>query len=345
MVRKNPTISAIVTNYNGWELGLLENFFDSFLKDDFRNFEIFLVDMVSTDGSVAKVKEKFGKDLRLETIRNPVNNMSAGIDMALKKATGTYVLFLNNDIYFQKGALKRMTDFMNTHPEVGQAQGKVVSYFDHKKIDSVGETMDLYGNPVTLGAGEEDRGQYNKSYEVLSVGGASALLRRGLLAEVGLLDPDYAIGYEDMDLALRLRLCGYKMFYLPDVVVYHRRASSTSRASEKLKGQIKLWFNKNRIATVIKNYEAINVLKSLPVIVVLYIMSGLFEIFYKGLWRFGLSRFQALFWMVINFPNLLAKRSKIQRLRRFPDSVVLIPFMANNRLIEGFKGFLASKRW
>lgn len=343
--KKEPLISAIVTNYNGWELGLLEDFFDSFLRDNFTNFEIFLVDMVSTDGSIAKVKEKFGKDSRLKIIRNPVNNMSAGINMALKKAIGKYVLFLNNDIYFQKGAIKKMTDFMDTHPNVGQIQGKVVSYFDHSKIDSVGESMDLYGNPVTIGAGEEDKGQYNKSYEVLSVGGASALLRRSLLAEVGFLDPDYAIGYEDMDMALRLRLVGYKMFYLPEVVVYHRRASSTSRASDKLKAQIKLWFNKNRIATVIKNYEAVNVLRSLPVIIMIYVLSGFFEIFYKRLWRFGLTRFQAIIWLITNFPSLLAKRSKVQRLRKFSDSEVLMPFMVQNRLLDGFKGFLESKRW
>ena len=343
--KKDPCISAIVTNYNGWELGLLEDFFTSFLKDDYENFEIFLVDMVSADGSIEKVKDKFGKDKRLNIIRNPVNNMSAGINMALKKARGKYVLFLNNDIYFQRGALTKMVRFMEDHPDVGQVQGKVVSYFDHKKIDSVGESMDLYGNPVTLGAGEEDKGQYNKPGEVLSVGGASALLRRSLLSEVGFLDPDYAIGYEDMDMALRLRLVGYKMFYLPDVVVYHRRASSTSRAPEKLKTQIKLWFNKNRIATVIKNYNTSNVLKTLPVILMIYVTSGLFEIFYKRLWRFGLTRFQAIFWMITHFTELSIQRSKIQKLRKLPDSAAFTPFMVKGNLLDGFKGFLESKRW
>ncbi|MDP1710233.1 MAG: hypothetical protein Q8L28_01325, partial [bacterium] len=66
MTNKNPKVTAIVTNHNGWELELLEDFFKSFLKGDFIDFEIFLVDMVSTDGSVEKVKEKFGKDKRLK---------------------------------------------------------------------------------------------------------------------------------------------------------------------------------------------------------------------------------------------------------------------------------------
>ncbi len=345
MKSKSPVISAIVTNYNGWELGLLEDFFDSFLKGDFKDFEIFMVDMVSTDGSVEKVGEKFGRDKRLQIIQNPVNNMSNGINMALKKAKGKYVLFLNNDIYFKKGSIRKMVDFMDKSPSVGQIQGKVVSYFDHSKIDSVGESMDIYGNPVTLGAGEEDDGQYNEKREVLSVGGASALLRRDLLKKVGLLDPDYAIGYEDMDIALRLRLVGYKMFYFPEAVVYHRRASSTSRVPEKLRAQIKFWFNKNRIATIIKNYSFFNVLKTLPIVVLIYIATGLFEIFYKRLWRFGLTRFNAIFWMVLNFPKLLKKRSKVQRVRKLSDREAFEPFMEKGKILRGFKGFLESKRW
>jgi GT2 family glycosyltransferase len=340
-----PLISVIVTNYNGWELGVLKDFFDTFLSGDFKDFEVFLVDMASTDGSVEKVKANFGKDKRLQIIQNLINNMSAGIDMALKKAKGKYVFFLNNDIYFEKGAIKKMVNFMNMHPEAGQIQGKIVSYFDHKKIDSVGESMDIYGNPVTLGVGEVDRGQYDKLTEVLSVTGASALFRAGLIDKVGILDPDYGIGYEDMDLSLRLRLLGYKMYYLPGAIIYHRRGSSTSRVSLELKAKIKFWFNKNRIATIIKNYSLSNILRSLPVVILIYIFSGLFEIFYKRLWRFGLTRFQAIVWMFADLPQLLDKRSKIQKIRKLPDNVALTPFMTKGVILGGFKGFLRSSKW
>ncbi len=345
MARKNPTISAIVTNYNGWELGLLKDFFNSFLKSDFKDFEIFFVDMVSTDDSVEQVRNHFGSDKRLHIIQNPVNNMSRGIDMAMKKATGKYIFFLNNDIYFAKGAIKKMVKFMDTHPTAAQIQGKVVSYFDHKKIDSVGESMDIYGNPVTLGPGQRDDGRYDITTEVLSVTGSAALFRAGLIDKIGMLDPDYGIGYEDMDLSLRLRLAGFKMYYFPEAVVYHRRGFSTSRANDKLKAEIKFWFNKNRIATIIKNYSLINILKSLPIVMIIYIFSGLFEIFYKRLWRFGFSRFQALVWMITDLPKLLTKRSKIQKLRKLSDNEAFIPFMSKGVLLSGFKGFLESKRW
>jgi len=345
MKNKKPAVSAIVTNYNGWELGLLKDFFDTFLNSEFEDFEIYFVDMVSTDGSAEKVKEKFGKDKRLQIIKNPENNMSSGIDMAMKRAKGRYIFFLNNDIYFEKGAISKMINFMDACPEAGQIQGKVVSYFDHKKIDSVGESMDIYGNPVTLGAGETDKGQYDTLREVLSVTGSTSLYRASLIKKIGILDPDYRIGYEDMDLSLRLRTAGYKIYCFPEAVVYHRRGFSTSRASDKLKGEIKFWFNKNRIATIIKNYSPINLLKSLPVVFFIYILSGLFEIFYKRLWRFGIARFRAILWTVANLPGLLVKRRKIQKIRKLSDNEAFTTFMSKGVILSGFKGFLESKRW
>ena len=114
MKQEKPTVSAIVTNYNGWEMGLLEDFFRKFLKNDYKNFEIFLVDNASLDESVKEVKKKFGKDKRLKIIQNPINLMSSGINMALEKVEGKYILFLNNDIYFEIGSLKKMLDYLRS---------------------------------------------------------------------------------------------------------------------------------------------------------------------------------------------------------------------------------------
>lgn len=338
-------ISAIVTNYNGWELGVLRDFFKAFLKNDYNNFELFFVDNDSSDDSVAKVRKHFGSDKRVKIIENPVNNMSSGINMALSKARGKYILFLNNDLYFQKGGIQKLVNFLEKNKKTALVQGKVVSYYDHNKIDDVGETMDVYGNPTTIGAGEEDKGKYNEQREVLSVTGAASLFRASLLGKVGLLDPDYGIGYEDMDLALRVRIAGYKCYYTPNVVVYHRRAASTSAASADLKVRLKYGFNKNRLATLVKNYQVSTLIQALPVVIMIYIGTGLFEIFYKKLWKFGLTRFRALFWLFYNSPSLYMKRRKVQKLRKLDDDHAFLHLMVKGKVTEGFKDFLKSKKW
>lgn len=345
MKQEKPVISAIVTNYNGWEMGLLEDFFKKFLNNDYKNFEIFLVDNASLDDSVLKAKKKFGVDKRLKIIQNPINLMSSGINLALEKAKGKYILFLNNDIYFEEGSLKKMLDYLNKNPEVAAVQGKVLSFYDHKKIDDVGETMDIYGNPQTLGHEEDDRGQYENIKDILSATGAACLMRISVLDEVGLLDPDFGIGYEDMDLSLRLRLAGYTIKYLPDALIYHKRGASVSRSKDEIRSQIKFDFNKNRLATIIKNYQPKTLLKTLPIVIGLYIIAAVFEIAYKHLWRFGLSRFQAIKWIILNMPNLLEKRKRVQSLRKLDDEIALLPFMAENRIWSGLIAFIQSKKW
>lgn len=344
-MKTKPLVSAIVTNYNGWELGVLPEFFKEFLKNDYSNFEVFFVDQASNDDSVKQVEKHFGMDKRLLTIQNPVNNMSSGINMALAKSKGEYVLFLNNDLYFDDGGIQKLVKFMEDNPKAALVQGKVVSYYDHKKIDDVGEQIDLYGNPVTFGAGEEDDGQYNSIREVLSVTGAASLFRASLLDKLGPLDPDYGIGYEDLDLALRARIAGYKAYYIPDVTVYHRRAASTSSVSISLRTRLKYGFNKNRLATLIKNYQLSTLIMALPVVVFVYLATGLFEIFYKRLWGFGFTRFKALFWMLLKLPLLLDKRSKVQKLRKLTDKEAILPYLAKGTMLSGFKNFIGSKKW
>lgn len=340
-----PLITAIVTNYNGWELGVLPEFFKAFLSNDYKNFELYFVDQASPDASVENVRKKFGKDKRIKIIANPVNNMSSGINMALKRAKGKYILFLNNDLYFEKGGIKKFVYFLEENKETALVQGKIVSYYDHKKLDDVGESIDLFGNPVTLGAGEVDQGQYNQKREVLSVTGAASLFRAELINELGMLDPDYGIGYEDMDLAIRTRIAGYKAYYIPNVTVYHRRAASTSSVSQDLKAKLKYGFNKNRLATLIKNYQLSTLVRSIPIVVLIYIATGLFEMFYKRLWSFGWTRFKALGWVVVNLPALLAKRRTVRGLRKLSDREALLPYMAKGTIAESFKNFIGSKKW
>ena len=68
---------------------------------------------------------------------------------------------------------------------------------------------------------EEDRGQYDSPEEVFAFCGASALLRRRMLEDVGLFDDSFFVYYEDMDLSWRARLRGWKILYTPTSIVRH----------------------------------------------------------------------------------------------------------------------------
>ena len=174
---KWPKVSIIVSNYNGLQLNLVTDSLASVLNCDYPNYEVFLVDNASTDRSVQVIKRKFGKNRRLKIICNPINMYSQGLNLGLENAFGEYIVFFNNDIEFKSGYLQKIVRLFQKEPKVALIQGKLLYFYDHKMIDSAGETMDIYANPITIGAGEKDLGQYDQQTQTLSASGSASAIR------------------------------------------------------------------------------------------------------------------------------------------------------------------------
>jgi len=221
-----PLVSIVVSNYNGWKFNLLRMCLDSILKIDYPNFEVILVDNASTDGSVEFCRRLFGEAPRLKIIVNTENIYSQGLNRGIELSKGKYIVFFNNDIKVDPNYLTKLIEILEADKTIALAQGKLLSYYNHHRIDSVGETMDIYGNPITIGQGEIDNGQYERISEILSASGSASVVRRCVLDEIGEFDSKFYIGYEDMDISLRARLRGYRVVYIPDAVVYHNKSKS-----------------------------------------------------------------------------------------------------------------------
>lgn len=336
-----PKVSIIISNYNGLQLNLVIDSLTSVLNCDYPNYEVFLVDNASTDKSVQIIKRKFGKNRRLKIIRNPVNMYSQGLNIGLENATGEYIAFFNNDIEFKSGYLQKIVKLFQKEPKVALIQGKLLYFYDHKMIDSAGETMDIYGNPITIGAGEKDLGQYDRQIQILSASGSASAIRLSVVNIVGDFDPDYGIGYEDMDFALRLGLKGYKVLYVPDAVIYHKRGKTDLSPLVRIK--VRWHFNKNRLATMIKNYPTSLLIKTLPVTLLLYAGAGFWEIFIKGKVNLGLTRFSALIWIIRNIPSLLKKRFTIRDRINKKGEESMLNLLSNRSLLKSFLSFMRAK--
>lgn len=96
---------------------------------------------------------------------------------------------------------------------------------------------------------EEDRGQYSVVEEVAAGCGASLLLRRTMLEDVGLLDDDFFLYYEDTDLSLRARWLGWKVLYAPEAIVRHIHCGS----SQEWSPLFIYYTDRNRLAMLFKN--------------------------------------------------------------------------------------------
>lgn len=340
-VARWPKVSIIISNYNGSQLNLVIDSLTSVLNCDYPNYEVLLIDNASTDNSVLVVKRKFGKEKRLKIIRNSVNMYSQGLNLGIKNSDGEYIVFFNNDIEFKNGYLQKIVNLFKKERKAALIQGKLLYFYDHKIIDSAGETMDIYGNPVTIGAGERDLGQYAKQTQILSASGSASAIRRSVINIVGDFDPDYGIGYEDMDLALRLRLKGFKVLYLQDAVIYHKRGKTDLSSIVRVK--VRWHFNKNRLATMIKNYPILLLIKVLPVTILLYIAAGLWEIFITRQFILGLTRFTAITWNLRHFFGLLKKRFAIRGDIKKNGEEGMLSLLSRKPLFESFMTFVKTK--
>ena len=336
-----PKVSIIISNYNGLQLNLVIDSLTSVLNCDYPNYEVFLVDNASTDRSVRVIKRKFGKNPRLKIIRNSINMYSQGLNLGIESSNGEYIAFFNNDIEFKSGYLQKIVNLFQKEPKAALIQGKLLYFYDHKIIDSVGETMDVYGNPVTVGAWEKDVGQYDKQRQILSASGSASVIRASILNIIGKFDPDYGIGYEDMDLALRLHLKGFKVLYHPDAVIYHKRGKTDLSSIVRVK--VRWQFNKNRLATMIKNYPFLLLIKALPITILLYIAAGLWEIFIKRKFSLGLTRFTAIIWIIKNLHGLLKKRLTIRGSINEKGQESVLNLLSKRSMFKSFLSFMRAK--
>ena len=221
-------VSAIVVNWNGREH--LELCLDSLLRQTIGGVEVVLVDNASSDGSVAFVRERFGDAVRVLALAQNLG-YSGGLNAGIRAARGRYLLALNNDTEVAPDALATLVAAADRWPNAGMFQPKIVSFDDRSVLDNVGHL--LYADGLSRGRGrlEPDRGQYDREEEIVLPSGCAVLLRRAMLADVGLFDTDLFAYCDDTDLGLRARLMGWRCRAVPAAVVFHKYSAASAAYS------------------------------------------------------------------------------------------------------------------
>ncbi len=217
-------VTVILVNWNGRDH--LEVCIASLLKQS-AAAELLLVDNASTDDSLALVRERFGDKVRI--IELPENvGYGAGLNAGIAQSQGRFIFALNTDTEIAPACLATLVDCADRYPNCGSLAPKILSFQDPETIDNVGHL--LYPDGLSRGRGrlEQDRGQYDSEEEILIASGCAMLMRRSMLGDVGLFDPDLFAYCEDTDLALRARLKGWRCRSVPSAVVYHKYSAATS---------------------------------------------------------------------------------------------------------------------
>jgi N-acetylglucosaminyl-diphospho-decaprenol L-rhamnosyltransferase len=162
-----------------------------------------------------------------------------------------YTLLLNPDTVVPPDAFARMIHLMDEHPEFGVSGPKLVrrdgslDLACRRGFPSVEVSFWHLIKLSKIFPRSRRFGRYNMTYldpdrpaEIDSVVGAFMLVRREAIAQTGLLDEIFWMYGEDLDWAYRVKQCGWKVYYYPQVVVQHvKRASSSQNTAGAAKAK------------------------------------------------------------------------------------------------------------
>lgn len=242
----SPQASVIILNFNGMQV--IDKCLEAVLAQevDF-DFEVLVVDNASDDGSVEHISHHYPA---VRLIANETNlGFAAGNNVGLRSASGNCLVLLNNDTRVRPVWLKSLVEVADSDPKIGAVTAKVIFAEPPAHIQSAGGLLLSDGSSADRGFGEPDKGQYDQIEEVFGLCGASVLLRRQMLDQVGLFDETFFMYYEDTDLSWRMRSLGWKVVYQPKAVVEHLHATSSQEWSRFFIFHV----DRNRLFVVLKN--------------------------------------------------------------------------------------------
>ncbi len=315
--------ACLVINFNGRRY--LEECFSSLLNQSRRDFDIYLVDNSSTDGSVAFTAKNFPL---IKIIANTENyGFAQGYNRAIALIDAEYIALVNADTKADPDWFENLIHVFEMDKNIAIAGSKLLFYDHPDTINSAGIKLTFAGIGYDIGFGRKDNGLSGSSRSVGAVCGAAMMVRKSVFSELGGFDPDYFLICEDTDLCWRAWLAGYKVVIEPSSHMFHKFGW---KIGGRHSGMRVYYSQKNAIITAVKNLGAARLALSLAIIGGYTLLKlAVYALFLR---RESLSAlFRATISALIQFPRTLAKRRMIQRKRKITDH-----FLEREGLLDSF---------
>ena len=264
-------LSVVIVSYNVREL--LTACIDSVVKaSEGIDAEVFVVDNKSADDTVEIISRDYPW---VHLINNKENlGFSKANNIAIRQSEGEYVLLLNPDTVVAEGTLRGVVEFMDQHPEAGGAGVRM------HNADGTLAPESRRAVPTPLVAARKMLGftkryymsnlPWDKPGKIEVVSGAFMMLRRKAIDQVGLLDEDFFMYGEDIDLSYRLLKGGWQNWYLP-LDIIHYKGQSTQKSDFRYVHV----FYQAMLIFFRKHYSHLSFFFTLPVKVAIYFRASL----------------------------------------------------------------------
>ena len=199
--------------------------------------EVWVVDNHSTDGSIEYLRPRFPEVNFIENQDNP--GFAKANNQAIRISQGEYVLLLNPDTVVGEDSLRSLCYFMDEHPEAGGIGVKMIEGYGQFLPESkrsfpspwvsfckIFGLSKFFPNSQIFARYSLPFLDKEKIHKVEVLAGAFMLLRREALDKVGLLDEDFFMYGEDIDLSYRVVQGGYLNYYIPERLLHYKGEST-----------------------------------------------------------------------------------------------------------------------
>ena len=239
-------VSVVTPNCNGSKF--LKNYFESLNQDSEYIGEVIIVDNGSSDSSLDYIQNN-AFNFPVVVIKNSENmGFAPAVNQGILKAKYEYVFSLNNDTEIKKGSIKAMLDLIQDD-DVFSVQAKMLQANNKNLIDDAGDEYNLLAWTKKVGENQNSE-SYREVREIFSSCAGAALYKKSLLEKIGLFDDNYFAYMEDVDLAIRSQINGYKNLLCPEAIVYHIGSATSGSRYNEFKVKIAA---RNNVWTVYKN--------------------------------------------------------------------------------------------
>ena len=255
-IEKYPRVSVITVNYNQSEVTC--ELLHSMRSVSYPDVEVIVVDNASPNDNPDIIKERYPEIILIKSLINL--GFAGGNNLGIRRATGKYLFFLNNDTEVPEGVFEPMVDLLENDSGIGAVSPKIKYFQNPDLIQYAGFTA---MNPWTIrqtaiGYKEPDEPAYNRLGPTHSVHGAAMMIPESVISKVGMMPEIYFLYYEEHDWAEMIKRAGYKIYYQPESFILHKESVSTGKNSP-----MKTYYlTRNRLLFARRNFKGLPLLFS-----------------------------------------------------------------------------------
>ena len=229
-------LSVVIVNYNvsHYLLQCVDSLSHALRGTD---SEVIVVDNHSRDNSVTLLRQYHPEVRIVENLHNL--GFAKANNIAIRQSRGEYVLLLNPDTIVSESVVKGVISFLDSHPEAGSAGVRMLNADGTVAPESrrgvptpmtafykLSGLCGMFPNSRRFGRYYLGHLPWDSPQQIEVVSGAFCMLRTSVLKKVGLLDEDYFMYGEDIDLSYRILKSGATNWYVPETILHYKGEST-----------------------------------------------------------------------------------------------------------------------